>query len=625
MSGNAKFRLVLLAFSCAVIFLATLSGCARTSYDRGTSLAMNGKYEESISHFKAAIRNDPVDYESHGNLGMVYYELGRYQEAIASLNTAIRINPNYELPYFNLGLVYQSQGRYQEAIASYKESIQIKGDGAAARRSRNNINNLEQKIAQGNTSSQVTQHLDPYNQGTKLLESGDYSSAIDYLKEATRLEPNYAYAHHNLGVSYGHLGRYQEAIASFKEAIRIDPNNAASYGSLGWNFNELGLYQEAIAPLKEAIRIDPNNAASYGSLGFSYFMLGRYDEAIAFYREVIRINPNDPNGNYALGNTYGKLGRHQEAIASFKEAIRLNPNNAFSHNNLGWAYELLGRNDEAITEYKEAVRIDPKDTNAQNNLKNLEQKIAQARSSAVVGKPKSQPSEGQSGQSGTGSGFFVSKLGHVITNAHVVKGCNKVTVGDNANKQVPAEVVNTDRSNDLALLKLSTFEFASSESKSLIQKLSIAVIPLASKGLLRSEDVRLGEKVLVAGFPFGDFFSNSIKVTTGIVSSTRGAGDDSGQFQLDAAIQPGNSGGPIYDSSGSIVGVVISQLNKLKMIEVIGALPENVNFGIKASTVRQFLVSSGLPSKKSELTEDKSTEQLAQIAKNQALMVKCFQ
>ena len=233
------------------------------------------------------------------------------------------------------------------------------------------------------------------------------------------------------------------------------------------------------------------------------------------------------------------------------------------------------------------------------------------------------PSAEQTPQSGTGSGFFVSKLGHVITNAHVVKGCNKITVGDSANKQVPAEIVNTDRSNDLALLKLSSLEMASAESKSLIQKLNIVVVPLASKGLLRSEDVKLGEEVLVAGFPFGDFFSNSIKVTKGIVSAERGAGDDSGQFQLDAAVQPGNSGGPIYDSGGNIVGVVISQLDKMKVAKAIGSMPENVNFGIKASTVRQFLISSGLPSKKAGQTEEKSTEQLAEIATNQALMVVC--
>ena len=224
-------------------------------------------------------------------------------------------------------------------------------------------------------------------------------------------------------------------------------------------------------------------------------------------------------------------------------------------------------------------------------------------------------------QSGTGSGFFVSKMGHVITNAHVVQNCNRVTIGDNANKQVPAELVNTDRSNDLALLKLSTLEMASAESKSLIQKLGIVVVPLATNGLLRNEDVKLGEKVLVAGYPFGDTFSNTIKVTTGVVSATRGAGDNSGQFQLDAAVQPGNSGGPIYDSGGNIVGVVVAQLNK----RTFGSFVENMNFGIKASTVRQFLVASGINSKKSERTEEKSTEQLAEIAKNQALMVMCLQ
>ncbi len=78
-------------------------------------------------------------------------------------------------------------------------------------------------------------------------------------------------------------------------------------------------------------------------------------------------------------------------------------------------------------------------------------------------------------------------------------------------------------------------------------------------------DVELGESVLVAGFPYGELYSNTIKVTKGIVSANRGLGDDTGQFQIDAAVQPGNSGGPIYDENGSIVGVVISRLNKMKV------------------------------------------------------------
>ena len=71
---------------------------------------------------------------------------------------------------------------------------------------------------------------------------------------------------------------------------------------------------------------------------------------------------------------------------------------------------------------------------------------------------------------------------------------------------------------------------------------------------MRSDDIELGEKVLVAGFPYGELYSNTIKVTGGMVSAVKGMGDDSASFQMDAAVQPGNSGGPIYDENGNIVG-----------------------------------------------------------------------
>jgi S1-C subfamily serine protease len=437
---------------------------------------------------------------------------------------------------------------------------------------------------------------------------------------------------------------------------------------------------------QERVRQNPNQTHAHRVLAFRYSQLGQYQEVIASYKEVLRIKPDDDGAHQSIGHAYSMSGQHQEAIASYKEAIRIKPGNVSAHHALAESYKRLGRNDEAIAEYKEILRIKADFSLARNNLNKLEpeqrfleeeriklepvqrlleeekiklealKKEIEAQEQLITGQiikeaeqnikeadrlarerklleeekrraeeNRQQPPEKHFPKSGIGSGFFVSKMGHVITSAHVVHNCDRVTVGDNANKQVPAEVINTDRSNDLALLKLSSLERTSAESKSLIQKLNIVVVPLASKGLLRSDDVKLGEEVLVAGFPFGDFFSNSIKVTTGVVSATRGAGDDSGQFQLDAAVQPGNSGGPIYDSSGNIVGVVVSQLDKLKVAKAIGSLPENVNFGIKASTVRQFLISSGLPSKKAEGIDEKSTEQLAEIAQNQALMVMCLQ
>ena len=253
--------------------------------------------------------------------------------------------------------------------------------------------------------------------------------------------------------------------------------------------------------------------------------------------------------------------------------------------------------------------------------------LAMAKASGAIGLDPFRPSVTSKPppQSKSGSGFFVSKKGHVVTNAHGVTGCDSVTVGENTNNQRPADVILMDKRNDLALLKLSSLGMTSTEEKALIRTLAINIVPLAANGLFRSEDVELGEKVMVAGYPYGDIFSNTIKVTFGNVSANRGMGDDSSQFQIDAAVQSGNSGGPIYDESGNIVGVVVAQLNKLKIAKALGSLPENVNFGIKASTVKQFLISSGLPPKWSEKTKVMSTKQLAKIAQKLTLMVICYQ
>jgi tetratricopeptide (TPR) repeat protein/V8-like Glu-specific endopeptidase len=573
---------------------------------------------QTIQYALEQVQKYPDNAKSHLNLGQTYKELGRDIEAIVAFKESIRINPNFSKAHYLLGLVYEKNKRFKESLSSFIRVADIDSGYP-------NIN---------------------YILGSSYSNLYFFKEAAASFEKAILVNPDNAELHFNLGKTYESLKQYEKAFYSFKAAVRLNSKNPEAYFQLGVKYFDLSQYEDAILLLKKAALLMPNDARPYIFLGKVHDKLENWDEAIVSYKKALGINPRHYFAHVNLGVSYMRLEAWDSAVKQFKGAINLLPLFPEAHGFIGLAYDGINDGKNAIIHMMKAEQIYKIKNNfmmVQKSRKNLRKfyarygynsddfkqnqittipsfKIKETPSISQSQDIASAPKE-QAPQSGSGSGFFVSKMGHVITNAHVVQNCNKVTISDNANKQVSAEIVNADKSNDLALLKLSTLEMASAESKSLIQKLGIVAVPLASKGLLRSKDVRLGEKVLVAGYPFGDTFSNTIKVTTGVVSATRGAGDNSGQFQLDAAVQPGNSGGPIYDSGGNIVGVVVAQLNK----RTFGSFVENMNFGIKASTVRQFLVASGINSKKSERTEEKSTEQLAEIAKNQALMVMCLQ
>ena len=122
---------------------------------------------------------------------------------------------------------------------------------------------------------------------------------------------------------------------------------------------------------------------------------------------------------------------------------------------------------------------------------------------------------------------------------------------------------------------------------------------------LSGDQPELLQDVYVAGYPFGNEISSSIKVTKGIISSLTGIGNNFSNVQIDAALQVGNSGGPILDEMGNVVGVAVSKLDAKYMYDNFGAIPENTNFGIRSSVVRNILDSNGvssLPPNRSEIT-----------------------
>jgi len=173
----------------------------------------------------------------------------------------------------------------------------------------------------------------------------------------------------------------------------------------------------------------------------------------------------------------------------------------------------------------------------------------------------------------SGSGFAVSSDGHVITNNHVIDGCQRIQIHQKG-KSIPATVVSFDPSNDLALLqgdfRPSTVFALSKERPELLQD------------------------IYVAGYPFGQKISTSVKVTKGIISSLTGIGNNFSNIQIDAALQPGNSGGPILNDKGNVVGVAVAKLDLAVALEEFGVIPEDTNFGIKTNVVRSLLESNNI-------------------------------
>ena len=205
-----------------------------------------------------------------------------------------------------------------------------------------------------------------------------------------------------------------------------------------------------------------------------------------------------------------------------------------------------------------------------------------------------------------GTGFVVSQNGHIVTNNHVVDGC----VGDiqgnlSGEAQVPLRVVSTDKTNDLALLQGPAASFKAVAS-------------------IRDKPIRSGDSVVAIGYPYHGLLTSDFTVTTGIVSSLSGLLNDTRFLQISAAVQPGNSGGPLLDSKGQVVGIVAAKLNALKFASATGTIPENINFAIKPGALRDFLDNSVVPYQTSDNKAELGTADIAKNARDFTLLVSCM-
>lgn len=172
----------------------------------------------------------------------------------------------------------------------------------------------------------------------------------------------------------------------------------------------------------------------------------------------------------------------------------------------------------------------------------------------------------------SGSGFIISNTGLVVTNYHVIQDKEKINIYfPSIDESVKVSVAIKDKTNDIAILSID--DFANIKTR----------LPNVPFVLSNMTNLKIGQEVFTLGFPLGDVLGKSAKLSTGTVNSLFGIQDDPRLFQISNPIQPGNSGGPLFNKNGEIVGIIVATLNAKYFYENESIIPQNVNFAIKSN------------------------------------------
>ena len=337
-----------------------------------------------------------------------------------------------------------------------------------------------------------------------------------------------------------------------------------------------------------------------------------YEEAVKWYRKAADQNnaiaQNNLGGCYAKG--YGVTKNEVEAVKLFRKGAEQGDDSA--QYNLGF---MNARGSGVLKNYVEAdkwfnLASAQGNEDAKKYLSIVEQnmtpeQIAKAQELAREFRPRKEGSPNSASPESlkaTGTGFFITDDGYLISNNHVVKDATKVRLVTGAG-MISAKVVRVDAANDLALLK--------AEGK-------FSPLPIAA-----SRTAHLGGTVATVGFPNIGMQGFSPKLAKGEIAALSGAADDARYFQISVPVQPGNSGGALVDEHGNVVGIVSAKLDAATALAASGALPENVNYAVKSSFLLSFLESVPAVSAKLKepITADRKFEDVVKSAQDAAVLV----
>lgn len=398
------------------------------------------------------------------------------------------------------------------------------------------------------------------------------------------------------GDIYLKINKPEKAIEFYEKAFMTSSENIESLSELGISEASLsqGKLVAAIEHAEKSIALNSDNIRTKIILAIAQTRNGEHAKALSSLEVLHAGNRNNSEVNLALASYYTSFGDSLSAIKILERFNKSNPDNIKVLDKLAGLYWINGDKAKAL-EYKFKVYKYHEFNRNQRELKQSKQWILSI-DPKYFDRPKKdwsfwkkknkkyeddevkyyekrkkkiQFDEFDFAYNFTGSGFVVGKGNFVITNRHVVNGAKRIAVRNGSGIIANAEVAAMSTNYDLAILKLDRpyIEF------------------LTSKDFA---DPVAGQEVVSIGYPMSSVFGNDLPVITeGIISKV--FDDKAGIFLTTTNINAGNSGGPIFDLKGNLVGVSVATLDKKKIMEITGKIPNSMGIAIKSNMLKEVL------------------------------------